>query len=690
MSVLSSVYGLCTARQVWNHLTQRFVSQSRSHVTHLKRQLQSLNQGTKTCSEYLQVAKTWSDQLAAVKKPVDEDDLISFVISGLNSTFQSFVTSYSFLTRDKELTFDEFQTELLNFEMMVNIHRQQNEPEVGNFALYSQKSKNSNFRGNSSSKFSKPNQSQMQSFRPHGPHQKQNPQQRSNLASSSNFLSKPPCQICGKNGHQALDCFHRMDFAYQGRHPPSQLAAMVAKTSSNGDQTWLADSAANNHITDDMNNLQISAPYQGGDEVAVGNGSGLSISHIGSFVISQSSSQINLKSVLYCPTAAANLLSIQKFCKDNNCCFKLTSAYFVVKDNLSGRTLLQGPSRNGLYPIRLPTSNNKARAFVAFLGVSTDASVWHARLGHPASRVLQLLSTQFHLPVKGNINKSPVCISCQKAKSKRLSFPVSTRISMFPLELIHYDLWCSPISSISGCKFYIIFIDDFSRFSWMFPLHSKSDAYIAFVKFKCFAENQFSTKIKNFQSDGGGEFTSHQFKKFLETNGIMHRISCPYTSQQNGIAERKHRHLVETGLALLAQSHLSNTYWVEAFNTAIYLINRLPTTVLNDQSPFHVLLKQIPNYSLLRTFGCACYPLLRPYINHKLMFRSKQCIFLGYSSNHKGYRCLDPLTNRVYLSRHVVFDESVFPAKDTNHVLHQSSATATAPMSDCSSSSAAL
>jgi transposase InsO family protein len=117
----------------------------------------------------------------------------------------------------------------------------------------------------------------------------------------------------------------------------------------------------------------------------------------------------------------------------------------------------------------------------------------------------------------------------------------------------------------------------------MFPLHSKSDAYIAFVKFKCFAENQFSTKIKNFQFDGGGEFTSHQFKKFLETNGIMHRISCPYTSQQNGIAERKHRHLVETGLALLAQSHLSNTYWVEAFNTAIYLINRLLTTVLNDQ-----------------------------------------------------------------------------------------------------------
>jgi hypothetical protein len=203
-------------------------------------------------------------------------------------------------------------------------------------------------------------------------------------------------------------------------------------------------------------------------------------------------------------------------------------------------------------------------------------------------------------------------------------------------------------------------------------------------------KTNFLPRLRTFNLMVEGNSILINLKKLLETNGIMRRIFCPYTSQQNGIAERKHRHLVETGLALLAQSHLSNTYWVEAFNTAIYLINRLPTTMLNDQSPFHVLLKQIPNYSLLRTFGCACYPLLRPYINHKLMFQSKQCIFLGYSSNHKGYRCLDPLTNRVYLSRHVVFDESVFPAKDTNHVLHQSSATTTTPVSDCSSSSATL
>ena len=102
-------------------------------------------------------------------------------------------------------------------------------------------------------------------------------------------------------------------------------------------------------------------------------------------------------------------------------------------------------------------------------------------------------------------------------------------------------------------------------------------------------------------------------------------------------------------------------YWVEAFNTVVFLINRLPTKVLDYLSPYEKLYKHSPDYTILRTFGCACFPYLRPYNRNKLQFRSKQCIFLGYSLNHQGYRCLDLDTGRVYLSRHVVFNEKSFP-----------------------------
>ncbi|WVZ95953.1 hypothetical protein U9M48_041653 [Paspalum notatum var. saurae] len=143
--------------------------------------------------------------------------------------------------------------------------------------------------------------------------------------------------------------------------------------------------------------------------------------------------------------------------------------------------------------------------------------------------------------------------------------------------------------------------------------------------------------------------------------GISHHVSCPYAHQQNGSAERKHRHIIEVGLSLLAQASMPLKFWDEAFPTATYLINRLPSKVIHDQTPFERLLHKSPDYSHLRVFGCACWPNLRPYNTHKLQFRSKQCVFLGYSTMHKGFKCLDVATGQVYISRDVNFDETVYP-----------------------------
>ena len=125
--------------------------------------------------------------------------------------------------------------------------------------------------------------------------------------------------------------------------------------------------------------------------------------------------------------------------------------------------------------------------------------------------------------------------------------------------------------------------------------------------------------------------------------------------------ERKHRHIVETGLTLLAHASVPFRFWSDALTTACFLINRTPTRVLNMKTPLEVLLNEQPDYTFFKVFGCACWPHLRPYNKRKLEFRSKKCVFLGYSSLHKGYKCLHVPTNRVYISRDVVFDEQVFP-----------------------------
>ncbi|XP_062088976.1 uncharacterized protein LOC133795541 [Humulus lupulus] len=129
--------------------------------------------------------------------------------------------------------------------------------------------------------------------------------------------------------------------------------------------------------------------------------------------------------------------------------------------------------------------------------------------------------------------------------------------------------------------------DDFSRFTWLYPLKHKSDALSAFLQFKSFVKNQFETRIKALRADWGGEFQA--FNKALQESGILFQHSCPHTLVQNGRVKQKHRHIVEMGLTLLAQASMPYRYWVDAFQTSVYLINRVPTPILKDKSPFETL-----------------------------------------------------------------------------------------------------
>jgi len=145
-------------------------------------------------------------------------------------------------------------------------------------------------------------------------------------------------------------------------------------------------------------------------------------------------------------------------------------------------------------------------------------------------------------------------------------------------------------------------------------------------------------------------------------------VICPHTHEQNGMVERRHRHIVETGLTLLGQCHAPFKYWSYAFESSIYLTNRMPTPVLNHKTLFECLLKSTPDYAFLHTFGCLCFPFLRPYNAHKLDFRSTPCVFLGYSTSHLGYRCFDLSSKQIYLARHVRFHENIFPLDKTEQM----------------------
>jgi hypothetical protein len=231
------------------------------------------------------------------------------------------------------------------------------------------------------------------------------------------------------------------------------------------DQEWYADSSAKAHITNDVDNLHLQQPFQNFDTIAVGNDYTLAIANSGSATLHSPCSDFSLKHVLHCSKAAVNLISIQCFCLDNDCYFILTSTRYYILDMQIQALLLEGKSENGMYPIRRGKKSHKgSKAFTTALGIKTTPLVWHFRLGHPSSEVVNRVVQENKLPISTvDINKTSLCTSCQLGKSKKLLFHSSNRIFESPLHLIHTDIWTCPILSMSGYKYYALFVDDYSR-----------------------------------------------------------------------------------------------------------------------------------------------------------------------------------------------------------------------------------
>ncbi|XP_073359906.1 uncharacterized protein [Aegilops tauschii subsp. strangulata] len=235
------------------------------------------------------------------------------------------------------------------------------------------------------------------------------------------------------------------------------------------------------------------------------------------------------------------------------------------------------------------------------------------------------------------------------------------RPTAFAASLLHSDVWTSPVASSTGYLYYLVILDDFTHYVWTFPLRRKSDALATLTAFYSYVTTQLGRPILALQTDNGKEFDNVAVRNLLASHGTIFRLTCPYTSQQNGRAERVLRTLNDCVRTLLFHSYVPTRFWPDALATANLLINIRPCRSRWNYTPHQLLFGAVPSYDGLRIFGCLCYPSTASTAPHKLAPRSLPCIFLGYPPNTKGYRCYDPVSHRVFTSRHVYFDELVFP-----------------------------
>ena len=339
--------------------------------------------------------------------------------------------------------------------------------------------------------------------------------------------------------------------------------------------------------------------------------------------------------MLRVPSISSNLASVHKICHGNHCWCYFDEHVLSIQALVTGKVLYRGKSEDGVYPIypyKAPhlallskVCNNAAKTNNCN---SFNKTLWRMRLGHPNDQVLRFLFPDVKSVPNNCVQNIHTCIPCLYGKMHNLPFPKSQFHASFPFELVHSNVWGpAPVTSIDGYRFYVLFVDHFTRFTWIFLLKAKSEIFSKILLFKAMVETQFSTKIRTLRSEGGGEYTSSAFKTYLQQHGIIHQISCPYTPQQNGLVERKHRHLIETTITILSQASMPHTYWSYAVLTAVTLVNLLPTPVLKCVSPWFKFYSSKPDLSQLRVFGCACYPNLRVYTSHKLSQEPKSVFF---------------------------------------------------------------
>src|SRR4051812_48430507 len=262
--------------------------------------------------------------------------------------------------------------------------------------------------------------------------------------------------------------------------------------------------------------------------------------------------------------------------------FRFSGEDGVLKVSQGSMTVFKGERVANLYRM-------KGSIVVGDASVSTEKEdttrLWHMRLGHISERGLQLLHQKGALSGIKSC-KLDLCEFCILGRQRRVSFSTSEHMSKGLLDLIHTDVWGpSPVASVGGAKYFVTFIADFSRKVWIFFLKHKSEVFQKFKEWRTMVENQRGRKVKTLRSDNGGEYTSTEFKEYLARHGIKHQLSIPGRPEQNGVAERMNRTLMDRARSIRLQAGMPEGLWAEAVNHAAFLINRSPPTAIDLQIP---------------------------------------------------------------------------------------------------------
>ncbi|KAJ0880785.1 putative RNA-directed DNA polymerase [Helianthus annuus] len=639
-----------TSKAIWNSMKQRFAGNERvkrSMLQKLRRDFEVLEMKTnETIPEYFGRVLTVSNQMRSNGESMPDVKIVEKILRTLTEKYTYVVVSIEESKNVEEMSIEELQSTLVVHEQKFKKVEREDEQalkvDVGDSSSGRGRGRGrSNYRGRGRGRG-------QQSFN----------------------KETVECYNCHKLGHYSYECPNFKEANYAGFDENEKVILMaeinmeesvfMASTGGkNKSLLWFLDSGCSNHMCGNKDRFVDLDPCFS-NTVKLGNNTRMTVGGKGSVKLLLNGATYMIQDVYYVPDLKNNLLNIGQL-QQKGLSFLIQSDVCKVFHPEKGLMFKSYMSTNRMFPVSEETDaiiEQKTHGCM-YTSDEDNARLWHERMGHLSNTSMETLQR------KGMVRGLPqfpinnaVCGDCMIGKQTKEAIPKKSKWRAGDiLDLIHSDI-CGPItpSSHTGKRYFISFIDDYSRKGWVYLLTQKSQAE-SFKAFKKLVETETGKVIKVLRTDRGGEYLSDAFTKFCLEHGIKRQLTTRFTPQQNGVAERKNRTVINMVVSMLAAKNMPRMFWAEATMWSFYVLNRCPTKALTDVTPQEAWSGIKTTVEHLRVWGCLAHVHVPKERRTKLDDKSFICVLTGISEELKAYRLIDPQTMKVFVSKDVIVEE---------------------------------
>ena len=662
-SILKTIIQKDTAKQMWDSLKTKYQGNERvkrAQLQRLRRDFEILEmKETENITEYFSRVLLVATDMRNLGEDMQDIKIVEKILRTLSEKFTYIVCSIEESKDIDSLTVDALQSSLLVHEQKIVRHSKGNMKEEQVLKVSHEAGNSSGLGGRGRGSFG----------RGHG---------RGRGRGSFN-KSLVECYKCHNLGHYQFECPNaekKVNFVEFNEEEELLLMAHVELRGSKMEDLWFLDSGCSNHMTGAKKWFsEIDESF--GHSVKLGNNARMAVEGKGTIKVKVNGLIQVIQDVYYVPELSNNLLSMGQL-QERNLAILIQNKSCKVYHPSRGIIIETQMSANRMFAI-LGEEISSDSCFQ--VKTADETHLWHCRFAHLNYKSLKTLSSKEMVKGLPHIETcTKVCENCLVGKQKRESFPKkSTWRASKNLQLIHADI-CGPITpiSISQKRYLLTFIDDHSRKMWSYLITEKSEAFAMFKVYKASVEKESGLPICCLRTDRGGEFCSREFEEFCKNEGIKRQLTAAYTPQQNGVAERRNQTIMNLVRSTLTERKMPKEFWAEGVKWITYVLNRSPTSALQDQTPEEVWSGIKPNVKHFKVFGCIGHVHIPEAKRVKLDNKSCKCVFLGISEESKAYRMYNPISKKITVSRDVVFEEeenwdwgrkNVDGADDDSHVI---------------------